>query len=224
MLNTSLHNPNVRDKPPVERFISMNRGINEGGDLPEELLRVRIGLWWACVGGDERVTASPHFPLCLPFICAFCPPAEPLWQHQKWAFQNPRGWWERSDAHVLQSWQRRLAFKAWYVHQGWLFKIGEWCRRLISEKCKQLQSVTSKMWHSEHNYETIYKTFDMLMIDEAITASLALVTAHANVRNNSLLTTLDINIRCQSVQVQVASTLLILSSAEATLFLLNVCW
>ncbi len=40
MLNTSLHNPNVRDKPAVERFISMNRGINEGGDLPEELLRV----------------------------------------------------------------------------------------------------------------------------------------------------------------------------------------
>ncbi|MGH0189769.1 UNVERIFIED_CONTAM: hypothetical protein FKN15_038323 [Acipenser sinensis] len=39
MLNTSLHNPNVRDKPGVERFISMNRGINEGGDLPEELLR-----------------------------------------------------------------------------------------------------------------------------------------------------------------------------------------
>uniref|UniRef100_A0A8C9SWX8 Cytohesin 3 n=1 Tax=Scleropages formosus TaxID=113540 RepID=A0A8C9SWX8_SCLFO len=39
MLNTSLHNPNVRDKPPVERFISMNRGINNGGDLPEELLR-----------------------------------------------------------------------------------------------------------------------------------------------------------------------------------------
>uniref|UniRef100_H3AGR3 Cytohesin-2 n=1 Tax=Latimeria chalumnae TaxID=7897 RepID=H3AGR3_LATCH len=39
MLNTSLHNPNVRDKPSVERFISMNRGINDGGDLPEELLR-----------------------------------------------------------------------------------------------------------------------------------------------------------------------------------------
>jgi hypothetical protein len=40
MLNTSLHNPNVRDKPGVDRFISMNRGINEGGDLPEDLLRV----------------------------------------------------------------------------------------------------------------------------------------------------------------------------------------
>lgn len=48
MLNTSLHNPNVRDKPTVERFISMNRGINEGGDLPEELLRVSfcLKLWW----------------------------------------------------------------------------------------------------------------------------------------------------------------------------------
>lgn len=40
MLNTSLHNPNVKDKPTAERFIAMNRGINDGGDLPEELLRV----------------------------------------------------------------------------------------------------------------------------------------------------------------------------------------
>uniref|UniRef100_A0A6Q2ZB96 Cytohesin-2 n=1 Tax=Esox lucius TaxID=8010 RepID=A0A6Q2ZB96_ESOLU len=39
MLNTSLHNPNVRDKPGFDRFISMNRGINDGGDLPEDLLR-----------------------------------------------------------------------------------------------------------------------------------------------------------------------------------------
>ncbi|XP_050394137.2 cytohesin-1 isoform X4 [Patella vulgata] len=38
MLNTSLHNPSVKDKPTVERFISMNRGIHDGGDLPEELL------------------------------------------------------------------------------------------------------------------------------------------------------------------------------------------
>lgn len=44
MLNTSLHNPNVRDRPPFERFVSMNRGINDGSDLPEELLRVR-GVW-----------------------------------------------------------------------------------------------------------------------------------------------------------------------------------
>ena len=44
MLNTSLHNPNVRDRPPFERFVSMNRGINDGSDLPEEQLRVR-GAW-----------------------------------------------------------------------------------------------------------------------------------------------------------------------------------
>lgn len=41
MLNTGLHNPNVRDRPPFERFVSMNRGINDGSDLPEEQLRVR---------------------------------------------------------------------------------------------------------------------------------------------------------------------------------------
>ncbi|CAG12517.1 unnamed protein product, partial [Tetraodon nigroviridis] len=38
MLNTSLHNPCVKDKTTLERFISMNRGINNGGDLPDELL------------------------------------------------------------------------------------------------------------------------------------------------------------------------------------------
>jgi cytohesin len=38
MLNTSLHNPSVKDKPTVERFIITNRGINDGGDLPEALL------------------------------------------------------------------------------------------------------------------------------------------------------------------------------------------
>ncbi|XP_013911501.1 PREDICTED: cytohesin-4-like [Thamnophis sirtalis] len=39
MLNTSLHNPNVKDKPPFERFMSMNRGINNGADLQEVLLK-----------------------------------------------------------------------------------------------------------------------------------------------------------------------------------------
>lgn len=38
MLNTSLHNPSVKDKPTVERFIDMNRGINDGGNLPRDLL------------------------------------------------------------------------------------------------------------------------------------------------------------------------------------------
>ncbi|KAM9640270.1 cytohesin-4 isoform 2-T2 [Morphnus guianensis] len=39
MLNTSLHNPNVKDKTPFERFVSINRGIDDGADLPEELLK-----------------------------------------------------------------------------------------------------------------------------------------------------------------------------------------
>ncbi|XP_041093722.1 cytohesin-4-like [Polyodon spathula] len=38
MLNTSLHNPSVKDKPGLDRFISMNRGINNGEDLPHDLL------------------------------------------------------------------------------------------------------------------------------------------------------------------------------------------
>ena len=38
MLNTSLHNPSVKDKPSVEQFITMNRGINDGENLPKELL------------------------------------------------------------------------------------------------------------------------------------------------------------------------------------------
>ncbi|XP_022917218.1 cytohesin-1 isoform X3 [Onthophagus taurus] len=38
MLNTSLHNPSVKEKPTVEQFINMNRGINMGQDLPRELL------------------------------------------------------------------------------------------------------------------------------------------------------------------------------------------
>ncbi|XP_063916464.1 cytohesin-1 isoform X2 [Zophobas morio] len=42
MLNTSLHNPSVKDKPTIEQFINMNRGINQGQDLPRELL---VGLY-----------------------------------------------------------------------------------------------------------------------------------------------------------------------------------
>ncbi|XP_017770419.1 PREDICTED: cytohesin-1 isoform X2 [Nicrophorus vespilloides] len=38
MLNTSLHNPSVKDKPTIEQFIKMNQGINNGQDLPRELL------------------------------------------------------------------------------------------------------------------------------------------------------------------------------------------
>ncbi|XP_008304376.1 cytohesin-2-like [Stegastes partitus] len=45
MLNTSLHNPNVKDKPSLQRFVSMNRAINNGEDLPTELLTVSCFLF-----------------------------------------------------------------------------------------------------------------------------------------------------------------------------------
>eukprot|EP00730_Choanoeca_flexa_P007653 TRINITY_DN12369_c0_g1_i1.p1 TRINITY_DN12369_c0_g1~~TRINITY_DN12369_c0_g1_i1.p1 ORF type:complete len:398 (+),score=126.89 TRINITY_DN12369_c0_g1_i1:110-1303(+) len=38
MLNTSLHNANIKDRMTVEQFVSMNRGIDSGNDLPTELL------------------------------------------------------------------------------------------------------------------------------------------------------------------------------------------
>lgn len=76
MLNTSLHNPNVRDKPGLERFVAMNRGINEGGDLPEDLLRVSIvpslttlcsRVCWclSCSGCSQWCGHDPH-------MCLFC--------------------------------------------------------------------------------------------------------------------------------------------------------
>uniref|UniRef100_T2M6C3 Cytohesin-2 n=1 Tax=Hydra vulgaris TaxID=6087 RepID=T2M6C3_HYDVU len=40
MLNTSLHNPAVKDKITLEGFINMNKGINDGGDIPRENLEV----------------------------------------------------------------------------------------------------------------------------------------------------------------------------------------
>jgi cytohesin len=38
MLNTALHNPNVRQKITLEQFVAQNRGINSGKDLPKDIL------------------------------------------------------------------------------------------------------------------------------------------------------------------------------------------
>ena len=40
MLNTDLHNPNVKHRMTKAEFIRNNRGINNGSDLPEEFLAV----------------------------------------------------------------------------------------------------------------------------------------------------------------------------------------
>lgn len=45
MLNTSLHNPCVKEKTTLDRFISMNRGINNGENLPDDLLSVSISIY-----------------------------------------------------------------------------------------------------------------------------------------------------------------------------------
>ena len=38
MLNTDLHNPNVKRKMTCEQFVSQNRGINSGKDVPRDIL------------------------------------------------------------------------------------------------------------------------------------------------------------------------------------------
>ena len=38
MLNTALHNPNVKKKITCEQFVAQNRGINSGKDLPRDIL------------------------------------------------------------------------------------------------------------------------------------------------------------------------------------------
>ena len=54
MLNTSLHNPSVKDKPTVERFIQMNRDINDGGNLPDSLLTVSIVIKFALLKKKKK--------------------------------------------------------------------------------------------------------------------------------------------------------------------------
>lgn len=51
MLNTSLHNPSVKEKPTIEQFINMNRGINQGQDLPRELLVVSRSFFFDNLNG-----------------------------------------------------------------------------------------------------------------------------------------------------------------------------
>ena len=40
MLNTALHNPNVKKKITCEQFVGQNRGINSGKDLPRDILEL----------------------------------------------------------------------------------------------------------------------------------------------------------------------------------------
>lgn len=99
MLNTSLHNPSVKDKPSVDQFISMNRGINNGGDLPRELLVVGVL-------SEETKIFLLVFQLkvflgqiCLVKYSYLFP--EFIREYKNRAFQDTRRRWQRLDAYLF---------------------------------------------------------------------------------------------------------------------------
>ena len=58
MLNTSLHNPSVKDKFSVEQFINMVRGIDQGGgsyDVTRGLVNDISGVWVAVLFRLTRI-------------------------------------------------------------------------------------------------------------------------------------------------------------------------
>ena len=64
MLNTSLHNVNVKNKPDIEQFVNMNRGINDGGDLPRDLLEVGYIITSHFIGIARRERCQGKFRIC----------------------------------------------------------------------------------------------------------------------------------------------------------------
>ena len=63
MLHTSIYNPSVKDKPTVDRFVSMNRGINNGADLPRDFLIVNYIM--TCVFSLYSIPFPPLFEDCV---------------------------------------------------------------------------------------------------------------------------------------------------------------
>lgn len=59
-LNFAFFFNQVKEKPTVEQFISMNRGINNGGDLPRELLEVYIVDVFVIISKYLLITFSPY--------------------------------------------------------------------------------------------------------------------------------------------------------------------
>ena len=54
MLNTALHNPNVKKKITSEQFVAQNRGINSGKDLPRDILvklhiSIKVAIVFLCL-------------------------------------------------------------------------------------------------------------------------------------------------------------------------------
>ncbi|XP_014405811.1 PREDICTED: cytohesin-3 [Myotis brandtii] len=114
MLNTSLHNHNVRDKPTAERFVTMNRGINEGGDLPEELLR-GWPLVWVPQGAERAEAGLGEVPT---------DPADHL------AGSRPNGPDHKACQDAAESWTDGCAFsRGRKQNRAWLL-VAPWRRSL----------------------------------------------------------------------------------------------
>ncbi|XP_068111121.1 cytohesin-4-like [Hyperolius riggenbachi] len=90
ILNTSLHNPSVKDKPDLQQFISIHKGIHPGGDLPTDLL-------------TEMYEALKKEPFQLP-------EEEDAWELTL-AFQKPQreGWLLKIGGRV-KTWKKR-----WFI-------------------------------------------------------------------------------------------------------------
>lgn len=76
MLNTSLHNPCVKEKTTLDHFISMNRGINNGENLPDDLLSVSISInlyMYQTISYTEYVYTHTYICVCV-YICFFNKP------------------------------------------------------------------------------------------------------------------------------------------------------
>lgn len=70
MLNTDLHNRNLnpKKKMKLEDFIRNNRGINNGADLPRELLETlynAIKVRQRTIGRREHRSTAFSLPICL---------------------------------------------------------------------------------------------------------------------------------------------------------------
>jgi len=67
ILNTSLHNPSVKEKPTLDKFIAMNRGINDGKDIPRDIQEVPLSFSFppnvsSFLFGDTPSKLTDSFP------------------------------------------------------------------------------------------------------------------------------------------------------------------
>ena len=65
MLNTALHNPNVKKKITCDQFITQNRGINSGKDLPRDILVSGFIDSLFCIFTETRKNKKLPYSICM---------------------------------------------------------------------------------------------------------------------------------------------------------------